>query len=502
MKTTGRNDPCPCGSGKKFKKCCLVSVEANDFEYRRQRQLEASLIRRLMEYAFSILDPNAIHDAWIEFNDFENVEPLEPDSPMKMLFIPWLLFNWLYQDVAEDSGLFGQTTIAQSFLSFYKFDLTSDEIRFLETADRLPYSLCEVIQLKRGIGMVMRDLFTHDECEIAERMASETFNVGDIIYCATLQIGNIRSNLATGPFALGPTEKREVLKLRQEIVDEIEDDNVTKLELEEFENEIRDLYLNSLDEMFRPPQILNTDKEPFLPQKVYFDLQSVDEAYHRLKGLAGEENEKRLLRQATIEDGAIVAADIPWAGGKAKAKERFGNPVLLGVLKLNEGRLIAEVNSTARAEAIRKIIEERLGDQVTYKTTSREPIDIPFTEMWEEAESGSADDGRSTRRARAALGREIVGGGSDPRSSSPFLDIDEPEVRALLKQLSQQHWDTWFDIPVFALNDTTPREAAKSAEGRNLLESLLLEYEARNAASPDSFMCPDIPALRRELGLE
>src|SRR5437868_15478192 len=21
--TTGRNDPCPCGSGKKFKKCCL-----------------------------------------------------------------------------------------------------------------------------------------------------------------------------------------------------------------------------------------------------------------------------------------------------------------------------------------------------------------------------------------------------------------------------------------------------------------------------------------------
>jgi uncharacterized protein YecA (UPF0149 family) len=21
-RTTGRNDPCPCGSGKKFKKCC------------------------------------------------------------------------------------------------------------------------------------------------------------------------------------------------------------------------------------------------------------------------------------------------------------------------------------------------------------------------------------------------------------------------------------------------------------------------------------------------
>ncbi|MGV7030330.1 DUF1186 domain-containing protein [Methylobacterium symbioticum] len=28
-KDVGRNDPCPCGSGKKFKKCCLPTVEAD-----------------------------------------------------------------------------------------------------------------------------------------------------------------------------------------------------------------------------------------------------------------------------------------------------------------------------------------------------------------------------------------------------------------------------------------------------------------------------------------
>jgi hypothetical protein len=26
MEKTGRNDPCPCGSGKKFKKCCESKV--------------------------------------------------------------------------------------------------------------------------------------------------------------------------------------------------------------------------------------------------------------------------------------------------------------------------------------------------------------------------------------------------------------------------------------------------------------------------------------------
>ena len=27
MATIGRNDPCPCMSGKKFKKCCLPKME-------------------------------------------------------------------------------------------------------------------------------------------------------------------------------------------------------------------------------------------------------------------------------------------------------------------------------------------------------------------------------------------------------------------------------------------------------------------------------------------
>lgn len=27
MEKTGRNDPCPCGSGKKFKKCCELKTQ-------------------------------------------------------------------------------------------------------------------------------------------------------------------------------------------------------------------------------------------------------------------------------------------------------------------------------------------------------------------------------------------------------------------------------------------------------------------------------------------
>jgi hypothetical protein len=55
------------------------------------------------------------------------------------------------------------------------------------------------------------------------------------------------------------------------------------------------------------------------------------------------------------------------------------------------------------------------------------------------------------------------------------------ELRERLKQLAEQHWAMWVDIPVPALNNMTPREAAKTKEGRDLLESLLLYYEHQKA---------------------
>ncbi len=47
-----RNDPCPCGSGKKYKKCCLMQDEKVAFEARQQRQAaEAAEEAAFMEHA-------------------------------------------------------------------------------------------------------------------------------------------------------------------------------------------------------------------------------------------------------------------------------------------------------------------------------------------------------------------------------------------------------------------------------------------------------------------
>jgi hypothetical protein len=71
-----------------------------------------------------------------------------------------------------------------------------------------------------------------------------------------------------------------------------------------------------------------------------------------------------------------------------------------------------------------------------------------------------------------------------------------------MEEVSRQHWESWFDLPIPALDELTPREAARTEEGRELLESLLLFYENSQADSSQNVLRADILTLRRELGME
>lgn len=45
----GRNDPCPCGSGKKYKKCCLEQDRINDLAFDTQRFIKRKIMERKAE---------------------------------------------------------------------------------------------------------------------------------------------------------------------------------------------------------------------------------------------------------------------------------------------------------------------------------------------------------------------------------------------------------------------------------------------------------------------
>jgi hypothetical protein len=337
--------------------------------------------------------------------------------------------------------------------------------------------------------MTLFDLFRRVKHEVIERSASQTLKKGEILYCATTQLDGIISNVGTSPYALRPTAKRDILELRKWMMDESDGAELTSDHLVEFEADIRSLYLDTVLAMFRPPQLTNTDKDPLLPQKVHFEIESGDSAFHALKGLAEGISEDELGSDATVADGQIVKAEIPWLGGTKEARKRLGGPVLLGTMNIEDSKLIISVNSTKRAKKIRRLVEKRLGKEAIYKTTLIEPIEPELERMWAAAASGSS---KPPAEAWAA--------GTERTGVIPLADLP-PAVRLKLEEHARQHWVTWFDVPVPALNHMTPREAAKTAEGRELLESLLLDYERHDDDSNENLMRPDVPELRRKLGM-
>jgi len=273
------------------------------------------------------------------------------------------------------------------------------------------------------------------------------------------------------------------------MIDESGAAELTADHLVEFEADIRSFYLDTVTAMFRPPQLMNTDNDPLLPQKVHFDVDSGDSAFHALKDLAEGISEDELRSEATVVDGLIVKAEIPWLGGTREARKRLGGPVLLGTMNIEDGKLIISVNSTKRAKRIRRLVEKRLGKEAVYKTTLIEPIDSEVERMWAAAASGSSKPPA-----------EAWAQGTEQTGVISLADLP-PEVRLKLEETARQHWVTWFDVPVPALNHMTPREAAQTEEGRELLESLLLDYERHNDDSNENFMRPNIPELRRKLGM-
>jgi hypothetical protein len=82
------------------------------------------------------------------------------------------------------------------------------------------------------------------------------------------------------------------------------------------------------------------------------------------------------------------------------------------------------------------------------------------------------------------------------------FSIIERGATQTLQQMMDKHRATWPDTPVPALRGMTPRRAAKDPAGRELLESLLLDFESRNRQAPGGFEQVDVANLRKDLGME
>ena len=79
-------------------------------------------------------------------------------------------------------------------------------------------------------------------------------------------------------------------------------------------------------------------------------------------------------------------------------------------------------------------------------------------------------------------------------------DETPPELQSIEKDLARRHWEKWLQTRVPALGNKTPRQAMRTAGGRERLEALLAQFE-RDAEGSQQSASADVDFLRSALGL-
>jgi hypothetical protein len=149
--------------------------------------------------------------------------------------------------------------------------------------------------------------------------------------------------------------------LRSEWLQESEDPITSDL-LYVYDLEIRELYFHIFYSLMGPPELQNTDGDPLSFHRLYYEIESPEQAFERLKMLSVIENADELRGEADLdESGRILRVEIPWTRKNSSKKAKLDNTVL-GRLAIDENRLAVEVNSARRAKIIRTEIEKRLAN--------------------------------------------------------------------------------------------------------------------------------------------
>lgn len=248
----GRNDDCPCGSGQKFKKCCGIDEAEQRVGNRLHREMEATLMERILPFAQEVYGETSIDEALLLFLDDDEAGDFEPEDPLNTIFVPWFIFNWRIESEEEKPipSAPMMKTVAESFLEAKRHELTPEMIAFIEAAIRRPFTFYEVLDKVAGKTLKLEDLLLGKVIEVEEDSASNTLKKGEVVMGQVLRPlqGSLRP-LSLAPFALERSEKSTVLELKEEIAANAGEKELSEDILHQQEAFVIGLYLDIVDEM-------------------------------------------------------------------------------------------------------------------------------------------------------------------------------------------------------------------------------------------------------------
>ncbi len=476
MSKTGRNDPCPCGSGKKYKKCCLKKMTASvsSLTWQKMRRTEGELADILIAHAQKYYTLDVLTEAWREFMVWTHTDiPKNPGLDFETIFMPWFLYNWIpdNEDLEGDYNL-PEMSIAMHYLNKRGQKIDSFERRFIEEVCSQPFSFFLVTDVDPGKKLFLKDLLLQREIEVHERTGSKAEAKNTILFARIMTMDNHSIILGNSTTGIPPSYLHYFIDLRESFNEQGE--TLDKEVLLEDDLEIREIFLDICEELDNPqlPQLRNADGDKLEPTKLYYTLNcSPYEAVVRLASLSFGHTDDIISDGKFNKQGELQSIIFPWL---KKTKDN----TVLGDITIDGDQLIIGVNSRERAETIKRKITRRLGKLALFQHATIESLE----KLLEDQQNNPPANLNSHQQEHQEL-------------------MQSPEVEAFLKEKAEQHWKDWIDTPLPALKNQTPREAAKTKIGRERLEALFIQFERHDQQGPQPF-APDLKKLRQSIGMD
>ncbi|MGH8236606.1 MAG: SEC-C metal-binding domain-containing protein [Steroidobacteraceae bacterium] len=480
----GRNEACPCGSGKKYKHCCLTaSVAATEtpaeLAWRRIRRANEGLVGKMIQFALDAYGDEAIDDAWAEFMFWEQQEDRHQSPHGGGLFLPWMLHHWsphLDENVLPDETLY-HTPPTRAYLARKGKHLDPTARRYLEACLVAPFGFHEIIDCNPGQGFRTTELITGDQHEVLERSGSQNLQKGDVLYASLVCCDGIVLLEGVAPTVIPPGCKLPILQFRGELPQER--DLFSNALLLEYDIELRALYFEVMEPILNPlpPMLLNTDGDELSLQRLIFDIDSAQETFDALKHLALDAGDERLLAQAERgADGNLLRVEFQWSKAGNRVHKGWTNTTL-GTIEIDRQQLSVHVNSDQRAAKFKRVVGKALGARARYRATEIQTMDS------QQEDAQRMEDG-------------------DPLTAAEKIELAaHPEIKAQLFEMMSRHYEGWLREKIPALGGKTPLQAAKDPTGREMVEALVsqIERDGRRMMPPLDESIPH--RLRERLGL-
>lgn len=452
MNKLGRNDLCPCGSGKKFKKCCLAKNE--EFESRRREERQA--IQTAIDWLHATYPDEAaaaLHFDFMDEPDEGKQAAIEALSEHLENALDVNIGEWL---LADAELIVNDKEVAASELILGKGGplLPAHGRAWLQELAKRPLSLYEVREVIKEKGLILADLLHPDlpPVEIREKAASRFVRPWDTFGARLLWQDD--SFVMSG--AVYPLDREVALDCLAEITSELEYENGdATLERQIIASTIIDYWLDSLLESRPLPELVDAATG----EKIHLTTD-----HYRVTDWP--ELERVLAGQDDVD------------GDRNEGWNRF--------VELGEGECRSLASLVAKGADSLEVF-------------CRTPGLADEARKWLEGLAGGCIQYKI---------RELV----DPRSEKvqsavqqrPESDIPQEVQRQIIHQYLAKHYDTWPEIPLPALGGKTPLAAVKDQELRPAVIELLKSIDQLEAGrieetGGDPF---DVSFLWTRLGVE